>query len=100
MSMPQLDEQLHILYSFLDEGSDCKSILLKTKEPPHQCKTIRKIMMSQVRVTMQAKMEDGKTLYHRSSTKAEREQKEIYRALGISPQILKAHKNNSVNFNL
>ncbi len=58
----------------------------------HQWKTIRKIMMSRVRVTMQAKTEDGKTLYHRSSTKAEGEQKEIYQALGISPQILKAHK--------
>ncbi len=54
--------------------------------------TIRDIMMSRVRVTMQAKMEDGKILYHRSTTKAEGEQKEIYRALGISPQILKAHK--------
>lgn len=58
----------------------------------YQWKTIRKIMMSRVRVTMQAKTEEGKTLYHRSSTKAEGEQKEIYRALGISPQILKAHK--------
>jgi transposase len=58
----------------------------------HQWKTVRKIMMSRVRVTMQAKTEDGKTLYHRSSTKAEGKQKEIYRALGISPQILKAHK--------
>lgn len=58
----------------------------------HQWKTIRKIMIGRVRVTMQAKTEEGKTLYHRSSTKAEGEQKEIYRALGISPQILKAHK--------
>jgi len=58
----------------------------------HQWKTIRKIMISRIRVTMQAKTEEGKTLYHRSSTKAEGEQKEIYRALGISPQILKAHK--------
>jgi transposase len=58
----------------------------------HQWKTVRKIMMGRVRVTMQAKTEDGKTLYHRSSTKAEGEQKEIYKVLGISPQILKAHK--------
>lgn len=57
-----------------------------------QWRTIRKIMMSRVRVTMQAKTEEGQTLYHRSSTKAEGEQKEIYRALGISSQILKAHK--------
>jgi hypothetical protein len=45
-----------------------------------------------VRVTMQAKMEDGKTLYHRSSTKAEGEQKEIYKALGLSSSILRAKK--------
>ncbi|HSN65184.1 MAG TPA: IS1634 family transposase [Fusibacter sp.] len=58
----------------------------------YQWATIRDIMTSRVRVTMQAKMEDGKTLYHRSTTKSEGEQKGIYRALGISPQILKAHK--------
>ena len=57
----------------------------------YQWKTIRKIMSGRVRVTMRAKTEEGKTLYHRSSTKAEGEQKEIYRALGISPQILKAY---------
>jgi transposase len=58
----------------------------------YQWKIVRKIMMSRVRVTMHAKTEEGKTLYHRSSTKAEGEQKEIYRALGLSSQILKAHK--------
>jgi transposase len=65
---------------------------LKKQGINYQWETVRKIMMSRVRVTMQAKTEDGKTLYHRSSTKAEGEQKEIYRALGMSPQILKAHK--------
>src|SRR5574338_37016 len=54
--------------------------------------TIRDIMMSRIRVTMHAKTEEGKDLYHRSTTKANDEQKEIYRALGMSPQILKAHK--------
>ena len=58
----------------------------------HQWETLRKIMMSRVRVTTQAKTEDGKVLYHRSTTKAEGEQKEIYRALKMSSQILKAHK--------
>ena len=58
----------------------------------HQWATIRDIMTSRVRVTMRAQVEDGKTLYYRSSAKAEDKQKEIYRALGISPQILKAHK--------
>ena len=65
---------------------------LNKQDNCHQWGTILDIMTSRVRVTMQAKMEDGKTLYHRSTTKAEGEQKEIYRALGISPQILKAHK--------
>jgi transposase len=65
---------------------------LNKQEITHQWKTVRKIMMSRVRVTMQAKTKEGKTLYHRSSTKAEGEQKEIYKALGISAQILKAHK--------
>lgn len=65
---------------------------LKKQGLNHQWKTVRKIMMSRIRVTMQAKTKDGKTLYHRSSTKAECEQKEIYRALGVSSQILKAHK--------
>jgi transposase len=58
----------------------------------YQWTSIRDIMMGRIRVTMQAKTEDGKTLYHRSSTKAEEDQKKIYNILGISPQILKAHK--------
>ena len=55
-------------------------------------KTIRKIMMGRVRVTMHAKTQEGKTLYHRSSTKAEGEQKEIYRALKLSSSILRSKK--------
>ena len=58
----------------------------------YQWKTIRKIMMRRIRVTTQAKTEEGKILYHRSSTKAEGEQVKIYRALGLSSQILKAQK--------
>jgi len=54
--------------------------------------TVRKIMISRIRVTMQATTVEGKILYHRSSTKAEGKQKEIYKALRISSQILKAHK--------
>lgn len=54
--------------------------------------TIRKIMTSRIRVTMQAKTEDGHTLCHRSTTRAELEQKKIYTALNITPQILKAKK--------
>jgi transposase len=58
----------------------------------HQWKTIRKMMKGRVRVTMQAKTEDGRTLYYRSSTKAEGRQKEIYRALGLPPSILRSKK--------
>jgi transposase len=58
----------------------------------HQWKTIRKIMMRRARVTMQANTEGGKTLYHRSTTKAEEDQTVIYRALGLSSSILRAKK--------
>lgn len=58
----------------------------------HNWKTILEIMRGRVRVTTQAKTIDGKILYYRSSTKAEGRQLEIYRALGLSPQILKARK--------
>lgn len=65
---------------------------LKQQGIHHQWKTIRNILSSRIRVTTQAKTEDGRTLYRRSSTKAEVEQLEIYKALGISSQILKAQK--------
>ena len=52
--------------------------------------TIRNRLASRIRVTMQAKTDEGKMLYHRSSTKAEGGQMEIYRTLGLSPQIMKA----------
>jgi len=65
---------------------------LKKQGLNYQWKTIRKIMMGRTRVTMQAKTKEGKTLYHRSSTKAECEQKEIYRALRLSSSILRSKK--------
>jgi len=65
---------------------------LKQKGIQYEWKTVRKITRSRVRVTTQAKMQDGKTLYVRSTTKAEGEQLTLYGALGISPQILRAHK--------
>ncbi len=65
---------------------------LGKKEIHHHWKTIRELLRSRTRVTMQAKTKDGKTLHHRSTTKAEGGQIELYRALGLSPQILKAAK--------
>lgn len=58
----------------------------------YQWKTIRKILLGRVRVTVQAKTEDGKTLYHRSTTKAEGDQIAIYRSLGLSSSILRSKK--------
>lgn len=55
-------------------------------------KTIRGIMDGRVRVTTSANTEDGKTLHHRSTTKAEGEQVAIYKALGLSSRILQAKK--------
>jgi transposase len=54
--------------------------------------TIRALMGNRIRVTTEAKTQDGKTLYHRSTTKTEGEQMKIYKALGLSSQILKAQK--------
>ena len=65
---------------------------LNKKGLNHHWKTVHQIMRSRVRVTMHAKTVDNKMLYHRSTTKAEGEQKEIYNALGLSPQILKSRK--------
>jgi|SRR5271156_136620 len=55
-------------------------------------KTIRGIMDGRVRVTTSANTQDGKTLHHRSTTKVEGEQVAIYKALGLSSQILQAKK--------
>ena len=65
---------------------------LQKKGINHHWQTIRKIMKSRIRVTMQAKTEEGKTLCHRSTTRAEFDQNKIYNALDMTPQILKAKK--------
>ncbi len=65
---------------------------LKNQGVIYDWKTIREIIMNRSRVTTEAKTVDGKKLYHRSTTKPEQEQVEIYKALGLSSQILKAKK--------
>jgi transposase len=65
---------------------------LKQQGIQYEWRTVRKIIRSRVRVTTKATMQDGKTLYLRSTTKAEGEQLTLYRALGISPQILRTRK--------
>lgn len=54
--------------------------------------TIRNLLSTRIRITTQAQTAEGKVLHHRSTTKAEEQQTKIYRALGLSPQILKAKK--------
>jgi transposase len=58
----------------------------------YQWKTVRKIMRSRSRVTVRASMKNEKILYCRSTTKVEGEQVDIYRALGMSSQILGMRK--------
>lgn len=58
----------------------------------YQWQTVRNIMAMRIRVTVQAKTAEGKKLYHRSTTKAEGEQPEIYRALSLSSSILRTKK--------
>ena len=58
----------------------------------YRWETVRDKMSNRMRVTMRAKTEKNQVVYHRSTTKAEQHQQEIYRALAISPQILKAKK--------
>jgi transposase len=65
---------------------------LKKNGINHHWQTIRKIMKSRIRVTMQAKTKEDKTFYYRSTTKAEVDQQKIYNSLNITPQILKARK--------
>jgi transposase len=71
-----------------------QSCLYELKESNISCnwETVRQNMSKRIRVTVQAKTEKGQMLYHRSTTKPEEQQKKIYRALGINPQILKAVK--------
>ena len=65
---------------------------LKKEGLNYQWKTILEWMSTRIRVTMRANTDDGKTLYHRSTTKAEENQKMIYKSLNLSSQILKAAK--------
>jgi transposase len=65
---------------------------LKEQGMTQSWETVLDTMVGRVRVTMQARMHDGKTLYHRSTTKAEPDQCKIYQAVGAPTQILKSKK--------
>ena len=65
---------------------------LKQQGIRYEWRTVRKIIRSRARVTTLAKMKNGQMLYLRNSTKAEGEQKDIYRALRLSSSILRTYK--------
>ena len=65
---------------------------LRQKGLSYQWETIRSRMSNRLRVTMRAQTADGQTLYHRSTTKVEEGQRQIYQALDLTTQILKAKK--------
>lgn len=58
----------------------------------HHWETVRNRMSGRTRVTMKADTKEGKTLYHRNTTKAEPQQQELYKALNMTSQISKAKK--------
>ena len=59
---------------------------LKAKGIHDSWQTLRTKMENQQRITVILRREDGKTIHLRKATRAEPHQKEIYDALGISPQ--------------
>jgi transposase len=65
---------------------------LQQKKVNSHWATIRNQMSSRVRVTVQARTQEGQILYIRTTTKAEMPQQHIYRNLGMKGQILKARK--------
>lgn len=65
---------------------------LKKQEENLDWRTILARMSTRVRVTMKANMDDGRILYHRSTTQVEEHQSQIYKALNLSSQILQAVK--------
>jgi transposase len=65
---------------------------LEKKGITYNWKTVRDIVGGRVRVTTSVKTKEGETIHQRSTTKAEGNQLEIYKALGMSPQILQARK--------
>jgi transposase len=55
-------------------------------------RTVREAMRSRIRVSMQAKTREGKTLHVRSTTSSEAVHKKIYTSLGLSSKILRTKK--------
>lgn len=58
----------------------------------HLWQTVRNRLSTRMRVTIRAQTKEKQTFYHRSTTKAEEGQRQIYQALGLTTQILKSVK--------
>jgi hypothetical protein len=56
--------------------------------------SIRRIMVTQCRVTASLRRADGKTLHVRKATRAEPEQMAIYRALKVDPNTRRYQQNH------
>lgn len=65
---------------------------LKQSNIKDEWKTVRDGMSSRIRVTMQAKTDNKKTLYVRTTTKPEGYHKEIYEALSLNSVVLRSKK--------
>lgn len=54
--------------------------------------SVRNALSTRMRVTMQAKTAEGSVLRYRSTIRSEEHQNRIYRAMGLSPQVLRSKK--------
>lgn len=64
--------------------------MLKQHEITDQWETVRRTLTTRIRGTVQSKMADGRVFYHRATSQVEPHQRNIYAAIGISPQILRS----------
>lgn len=71
-----------------------QNCLYQLKQAGINCrwKTIRNILSSRIRVTLNMRTEDKSMIYHRSTTKPEGQHMQIYAALGLSPRIGRSKK--------
>jgi transposase len=61
-------------------------VQLKTEDCHDSWQTIRRKVENQQRITVTLQREDGKTIHLRKATKAEPQQSDLYKMLGISEQ--------------
>jgi hypothetical protein len=66
-----------IFYGFTQQGHSELPLPIEETGISLSLENNPKIMVGRIKVTVQTKTKEGKTLYHRSTTKVEGEQKEI-----------------------